>query len=141
MLCKYLILKINELDSDRNLGTSSFIERNTFILFNDGSMGIDNVMWKPIHPTIIYSNSEPFTFSNLTMTFYDETENEIKLVDQNGNEIINKTITGLVGTDYNKFVKDNNNVDSVTYTDRITQVVFNFTVGVIENELNTINYD
>ena len=138
---QYLILKIDELDSGKNLGTSTMLGGNTFILYDDGSMGIDNVMWRPIHGTIIFPNSQPFDFSNLTMTFYDDVENELKLVDQNGNEIINKTITGLsANTDYNKFIKDNSSVASALYTDRITQVMFNFTVGVIENELNTTNY-
>lgn len=138
---KYLILKIEELETNKNLGTSSFIDKNTFILTDDGSMGIDNVIWKPIHGTVIYPSSKPFCLSKLSITLYDEFENEIKLVDQNGNLVINNTLTGASPSrDYNSFVLYNQNSSSVVYTDKVMQVLFNFTIGEIENELSTSNY-
>lgn len=137
---KYIVLKINELNTSKNLGTSTLLDGNTFILYDDGSMGIDNIMYRPIHGTIIYPNSSPYELSELNLSFYDEDGNILKLVDQNGNDIINSTISGT-NTNYNTFVSNNNNISSVQYTDKVTQILFNFTIGVIENELSITNYD
>jgi hypothetical protein len=62
------------------------------------------------------------------------------LVDQNNNDIITRQISGT-SYNYNQFVSAHNNVASVQYTNKVTQILFNFTIGVIENELNIVNYD
>ena len=131
-----LTLKIEELDSDKNLGTSLYIDKNTFILAEECHMGIDSHLWKPIHSTIIFPNSLLCNVSSLTLSILDEYGNELKLTDQSGNLIIGTNLTGSSG-DYNKFISDNSYVESVIYTNNIIQAQFNFTFGVVDNELNT----
>jgi hypothetical protein len=133
---KYLIVKIDEFESVRNLGTSIFIDKNTFILSHDCCMGMDSSLWKPIHSTVIFQNSLLRNINGLTITIFDEYGNELKLSDTLGNPIIGRNIIGL-DKDYNKFVSENIDTESVKYTDNITQTEFNFTFGVVENELNT----
>lgn len=133
---RYLILRIKELNTDNTLGTSTIFDRDTFMLTNDSSMGIDNVLWKPVHNyRIVYPNSLLNNISKLTLELLDENGNELQLVNEVGAKIIGTSI--LTGSDYNKFVNDNITVNSIAYTDAITQVMYNLTFGVIENELAT----
>lgn len=135
---KYLVLKIEELGNFRNMGTSSQIDSNTFLLYSDKSMGIDGTLWRPIHSTVVYPTSQPFMLSNMTIKLYDFMDKEIKIVDQNGNDIIKNNISGA-GKNYINYVKDNNNSEHVVYTDSVTQMTVMLTIGVIENELSITN--
>ncbi len=134
---KFLVLKIEELSNSKIMGTSPYLDSNTFILYYDKCMGLDGDLWKPIHSTIIYPTSQPFTISQMSIKLYDFMENEVKLVDQNGNDIIKNNITGT-SKNYLNFVSDNYSSSSVVYTDRVEQMIVMMTIGVIENEL-TIN--
>lgn len=131
---KYLILKIKELDSDTNQGTSNELKNDTFILIPDCHWGYDIVAWKPIHSTIVYPSSRLKNFNELTFILCDEYGKEIKLVDQNGNNIINTPIYN--NEDYNTYVESYSDVDSVKYTDTMTQVLYNFTLGIVKNEMS-----
>lgn len=137
---RYLILKVKELSNSRNLGTSSLIDRDTFILQEKHCMGIDGSLWQPLHSTVIFPSSNPFELKELTMTLYDDDENELKIVGHDGSNIMTSNINGTSKT-FNEFVANNLNVQSVAYTNKVTQVVFNFTIGHIENEMNITNYD
>lgn len=134
---KYLVLKIEELENSRNMGTSTQIDSNTFILYHDKHMGIDGNLWRPIHGTVVYYSSQPFNLYNMSVKLYDFMNNEIKIVDHNGNDIIKNNITGT-DKNYNNYVKNYYNSNSVVYTDNVTQLTLMLTVGVIENEM-TIN--
>jgi len=147
-----LYLKIEELESENNLGTSSLLENNTFILVEDCCAGIDSHVWKPVHNTIIYKNSSLQNLNKLTLVLYDEYGNELKVYDQLGNQIIGKNMTGFAG-DYNTFINGNSylgvpsdsvsyipsklDYDSVKYTNNIMQVQYNFTFGQFNTELTT----
>ena len=133
---RYLVVKIDELESLRNLGTSIYNDKNTFMLMHDCRMGIDSTLWKPIHSTVIFQNSLLRNLNNFTITILDETGKELKLTDTLGNLIIGRNIIDI-DKDYNQFVADNIDRDSVNYTNNIMQAEFNFTIGVVENELNT----
>ena len=137
---RYLILKINELNSDNIIGTSILLDKDTFLLAPDITLGFDCVLWKPLHNyRIIYPNSLLHNINSLTFYLLDENGNDIHLVNQTGNKIIGTPIVG--SDDYNKFVKNNESIASVEYTNGVTQVLYNLTFGVIETELNTnINY-
>ncbi len=135
---KYLVLKIEELGNFRNMGTSKLIDSNTFLLYHDKCMGIDGNLWRPIHTTTVYPTSQPFVLSNMTIKLYDFMDNEVKIVDHNGNDIIKNNITG-VGKNYINYVKDNDSLDSVVYTDNVIQMTVMLTIGVIENELTITN--
>lgn len=139
-----LYLRIEELESENNLGTSSLLENNTFILVEDCCAGIDSHVWKPVHNTIIYKNSSLQKLNKLTLVLYDEYGNELKVYDQVGNQIIGKNMTGFAG-DYNTFIYGNPDldipstldIDSVKYTNNIMQVQYNFTFGQFNTELTT----
>lgn len=134
----YLILKIEELSSPKLMGTSPLLDGNTFVLYHDKCMGLDGDLWKPLHTTIVYPSSQPLTISQLTIKLYDFMENEIKIVDQNGNDIMRNNITGI-NKNYINFIKDNSTNSSAIYTDKVTQMMVMMTVGVIENELSINN--
>jgi hypothetical protein len=133
---KYLILRVDEIASDRKLGTSALLDRNTFILYYDGRMGLDNTMWKCYGNTVIFQNSALANISVLTFTLFDEFENEIVLTDQNGNNIITSSISGL-SDNFNEYYINNSSMKTASYTNTITQSTYCFTFGVVENELNT----
>lgn len=135
---KYLVLKIEEFSNSKNLGTSPEIENNTFILYHDKYMGIDGGLWKPLHQTIVYPTSQLFNITNMSVKLYDFMNNEIKVVDQNGNDIIKNNMSGT-NKNYIKYISDNADLDSVAYTDNVTQMTIMMTIGVIENELTIIN--
>ena len=137
---KYIILKIDELSTDKNIGTSNLIDKNTFILYDDSKMGMDSVMWKSTHNTIIFQNSLLASLSSLTFSLYDEFGNPLSILDETGKDILKNNITGT-STNFNAFVDANDNQPSVQYTNNIYQVVYSLTIGVLENELNTLpNY-
>lgn len=133
---KYLILQIDEIKSDRKLGTSVLLDRNTYILYYDGRMGLDNGMWKSYSNTVVFQNSALGNMSTLTFTLFDEYGNEIVLTDQNGNNIITKSISGL-SDNFNEYSINNTSLKTSVYTNIVTQVTYCFTFGVVENELNT----
>lgn len=135
---KFLVLKIEELTSSKILGTSTQLDGNTFLLYHDKNMGLDGDLWRPIHGTIVYQSSQPLVISQMTMTLYDFMENEIKIVDQNGNDIIRNNITGI-SKNYLNYIKDNSTNSSAIYTDRVEQMIVMMTIGVIENEMSITN--
>lgn len=134
---KYLILKIEELQNSKNMSTSDELNSNTFILYHDKHMGIDGTLWRPIHGTIVYQTSQPFILSNMTISLYDFMNNKINVVDHLGNDIIKKPITGT-NKNYIDFI-ENNNSDSINYTNNVIQMSVLLTVGAIENELTISN--
>ena len=87
----------------------------------------------------LYPSSNLFNFSRLSISLYDQFGNALKLVDENGNNIVGTNITGL-SQDYVSFVSDNSSVNSVNYTNNVTQIALSMTIGVVENRLNTNNY-
>lgn len=138
---KYLILKVNELESDKNIGTSALLDRDTFTFMPYTSLGLDAMMWKPLHnDKLIYQNSLLFNLNSLTLSILDSFGNEIKIVDETGKNIVNSNITGI-NKDYLKYVSENLDDESVAYTNNVTQFGINLTFGVVENEINTVtNY-
>jgi hypothetical protein len=101
-------------------------------------MGIDGHLWKPIHGIIVYPSSQPLTLSNMTISLYDFMDNQIKIYDQNGNDIIKNNITGI-DKNYINYIKNNDN-PTVVYTDNIIQMTIMLTIGVLDNELSIMNY-
>lgn len=138
---KYIVVRITELSSEKNLGTSNLLDKDTFAFIPDVLLGLDSMLWKPMHNNrVIYQNSMLCNISSLTITILDEFGSQIKLVDETGRNIIGTSMTNSV-SDYINYVKNNSLIDSIIYTNNVTQVTLNFTFGVIENELNTLtNY-
>lgn len=137
---RYLILKIKELGTSKILGTSTLLDKDTFLLYKKECLGMDGALWKPLHSTVVFASSNPFELKDLTMTLYDEDENELKIVGHDGSNIMTSNISGTSKT-YNEFVSSYSNIPSVAYTNKVTQAIFNFSVGHIENEMNINNYD
>jgi hypothetical protein len=131
----YLILKISELVTDNCLGTNSLIDRDSFIIYPDQKLN-DMYGWKPKRSTIVFPNSALGNLSTLTLQLFDEQGNMLGIYDQNGNDIIANNITGTTKK-YNDYVSTYNSTTSVNYTNNMTQVLYDFTFGLIENEINT----
>lgn len=135
---KYLILKISELTSDQILSTSSLLTRDSILLTPDYSIGLDNVVWVPLHNSkIIYQNSSLSALSYLTFNLYDENGDDLNFYNNSGQALIGSTVTAIDGTNYNNYVKVNDTNLTVLYTSKVNQVLYNITFGVIENELTT----
>jgi len=137
----FLIVRAKELDSDNVLGTSPLYDSDTFILIADQKIG-DMYRWKPQRTTTVYPNSLLTNLNQLTLSLLDESGKKLNIVDQVGNNIIGKNINIYVPYDFNGYVaKYSDENKYVDYTNRMTQVIYDFTFGVIENELNTqINF-
>lgn len=141
----HLILEIEELNSDLNMGSSSLLSNKTFLFKYDQMLGNDMTLWKPVHGNIVvYKNSLLSNLSKLNLRLLDENGTELALTDLNGNKIVgnplnllNSNISSKYTGDYNEFVKNFLGTSSVKYTTNVTQILYNLTVGVIENELNT----
>ncbi len=133
----FLILKIKELDDNHLKGTSPIFQRDSFMLVPDQRVG-DMCIYKPKRSTIVYPSSSLKNLSIFTLHLLDENGRDLNVVDQTGKKIIGQPITSTVPYDYNKYVEIYNETESVRYTDETTQIIYDFTFGVIENELNTM---
>ncbi len=132
----YLILNIKELSSCSNtsFGTSRLYDNDNFILFPDKRLG-DMYAWKPYREVIIYPTSQMFNLNLLSLRLTDELGNNINIVDHNGNNIIGKNIDSSVPYDYNEYVSEYEDNYFVSYTNTVTQVLYDFSIGVVEGEL------
>lgn len=141
----YIYVKIEEMSTDKNMGTSTTISNNTYAYKYDGITGNDMTIWKPLQSTtIIFQGSQLSNLSKLNITILDENGQELYLTDLEGNRLVgnslnllNPNISSYYTGDYNSFVKTFNNTQSVKHTNLSTQVNIGLTVGVVENELNT----
>lgn len=141
----YIYVKIEEMSTDKNMGTSTILSNNTYMYKYDSLIGNDMTIWKPIHSTsTIFQGSRLANLSKLTITILDEYGQELYLTDLEGNKLVgnplnllNSNISSYYTGDYNQFVKTFYNTQSVKRTNISTQVNINLTIGVSENELNT----
>ena len=134
----YLILKIKELKTENNMSSNPFIDGDGFILTPDHKLG-DMCSWKPQRSTVVYPNSLLANLSNLSLSLTDERGKKLTIYDECGKNIIGRPMQTCRTDDYNAFVeryKCKN--EMVDYTNTVTQVIYDFTFGVIENELNTL---
>lgn len=133
----YLILQIKELDDNHLKGTSPLFQRDTFMLVPDQRVG-DMYIFKPKRSTIIYPNSQLKNLSMFTLNLMDTMGKELSIYDHTGKKIIGQNISNEVPYDYNKYIEKYGEIDSVKYTDEVMQVIYDFTFGVVENEVNTM---
>jgi len=135
---RYLILKIIELGTDQNLGTSIWYDKDTILLTPDYTTGFDNVVWKPLHNSkVVFPTSNVQSLSNLTFTLYDENGTLLTLYDNSGNVLIGSGVTAIGGTDYNTYVSTYSSTASVSYTAGVEQLLYNITFGVVDCEITT----
>ncbi len=119
---KYLILRINEIRSDKILGTNKNLESDTFILYPDKIMGANHIMWLPTNGTRTYKNSILENLNKLTFEILTPKGDQIAILDNQFNEVnINNIETEKL---YN-CVEEN------------MQTTISIVLGVVENELNT----
>jgi hypothetical protein len=143
----YIYIKVEEMSTDKNMGTSTIISNNTYTYRYDGLVGNDMTLWKPMSAaTVIFQGSRLGNLSKFNITILDENGQELCLTDLEGNRLVgnplnllNSNISSYYTGDYNSFVQTFYNNQTVKYTNSVTQVNINFTVGVLENELNTQN--
>jgi hypothetical protein len=132
----YLILKVKELDDKHLMGTSEIYQRDTFMIVPDQRVG-DMYIFKPKRSTIVYPNSLLKNISLFTLNLLNEKGKELNIVNDKGISIIGQNIREDIPYDFNKYVAKYGENKSVCYTDESMQVIYDFTFGVIENELNT----
>jgi hypothetical protein len=137
----FLIVKIKELETHKSIASSSLLDENTFMIIPDRRLR-DMEIWKPLRSTVSYKNSLLHNFDKLTLTVMDENGKELSLYDEDGKDIIRCSLGNRIQMNYNEYVNENKNYNkSVFYTDTVTRVIYNFSFGVIENEMSTsINF-
>ena len=133
----FLLVKIKELDDSHLMGTSPMYQRNTFMMTPDQRIG-DSIIYKPKRASIIYPNSQLKNLNMFTLTILDECGKEIYLVNESGNKIINQNIKQNVNLNYNQYVEAHEDNKYVKHTDKTMNIIYDFTFGVTENELNTL---
>lgn len=131
----YLILMTDNIEGSSFVGTSRNLQKDRFTLLYDSDLGIDSTLWKPVHSTIVYPNSSLFNLNRMPLVLCDEYGIELRLYDESGTDIMNVDFGGI---GYTEYVENNGGVKSIRHTDRATQVVYNFTVGVVQNEISTV---
>lgn len=137
----FLNLRVKELDVKHLMGSSPLFQRDTFMLIPDQRLG-DMYLYKPRRSTVIYPNSLLKNLNMFTLNLLDEKGKDIHIIDHEGKRIIGQHISDNVPYDYNTYVDRYQEDRYVEYTDCNTQVIYDFTFGVIENELNTkTNYN
>jgi len=119
---KYLILRINEIKSDKILGTNRNLENDVFILYPDKIMGSNHIMWLPTSGTRTYKNSILENINRLTFEILTPDGEELNIYDEN-NKIVNIT--------------NETNKEIIECIDKNMQINLAVVMGVIENELNT----
>lgn len=133
----FLYLRVKELETQNSIGSNPLMDLNTFMLIPDQKLG-DMYLWKPRRSMVVYPNSKYANISQLTLTILDQCGETLTLYDQTGKNIIRKPLGSAVQEDYVSYVEkykyDNKNVK---YTNNVTQVIYDFTFGIVENELNT----
>jgi hypothetical protein len=132
----YLILKAKELKTENSIGTSTLLDGDTFMLILDKKYG-DMCYWKPRRCTVVYPNSLLSNLNQLSLVLMDANGRKLSIYDHCGKNIIGHSIKDC--DDYSSYVdKYKCKNEFVEYTDTVTQVIYDFTFGVIENELNTL---
>jgi hypothetical protein len=143
----YLFLRSKEMESVNNLASNSLLGFDTFMLIPDQNLG-DMYMWKPRRTTTVYPNSKYGNATHLSLTILDEFGETLTLYDETGKKLfdtigkgctfIGKPLGTAVPENFNEYVeKYSYDHKSVKRTNKVTQVIYDFTFGVIENELNT----
>ena len=135
---RYLILKIIEMGTEQNIGTSIWYDKDTIVLTSDYTSGFDNVVWKPLHNSrVVFPSSNLQQISDLTLALYDENGTLLNLYDNSGNVLIGTSVTAIGGTNYNTYTSTYSTTASVTYTKGVNQVLYNITMGVVDCEITT----
>lgn len=134
----WLNVKLTDLKTDSLQGSSSRFNENTFRIFLYQTSGLDGTLWRPERSSndITYPFSKLNNLDQLTFELYDPNNNLIQLRDKNGNPIIGTDISGTTN-DYNEHIEANKTVDSIIYTNMVTQIILNFTLKITEIELST----
>lgn len=136
----FLILRSKELETQNDIGTNPLIDKDTFILIPDQRLK-DMILWKPRRTTIVYPTSLLNTLSLLSLVLMDERGQSLSIYNHTGDEIITGTMVTIdsIPYTYNDYIDAYKTVnDTVSYTDAVTQVIYDFTFGIQENELNTL---
>jgi hypothetical protein len=138
----FLTLKIKELNTDNCLGTNPLLDRDTFMIFQEKKFG-DTWIWKPKRATIVYPNSLLGNLNQLSLCIVDELGRKINMYDTRGSDIMTNKIletgNGPDSCNYNTFATKYQSLSDMTaYTYSTSQLIYDFTFGVIENEMNTV---
>lgn len=137
----YLLVRIKELDDSHLMGTSPMYQRNTFMFIPDQRAG-DMIIYKPKRASVIYPNSLLKNINLMTLSILDDRGNELELVNELGEKIITQNIKSGVNLNYNEYVEKYFDNKYVQHTDCNVKVLYDFTFGIIENEMNTLtNYN
>ncbi|AYV77530.1 MAG: hypothetical protein Dasosvirus5_9 [Dasosvirus sp.] len=69
---KYLILKIQGLETEYNYSNVDLLEKNTFIMKVDADMGVNNEFWIPLYNTVSFFESMLQNVNRIGVEIFDE---------------------------------------------------------------------
>ena len=131
---KYLVLRFEELGTTKIFTTGKNFTDISFMLLPDQDLGGKSVLWKAKHDARVFPNSCLGKLSRLTPKLYDPFNNPIT--------IMSNTYGTTTNTIYNLSADANQKVTplpaGLSTLNAQMQVNYSFTIGVIENELNTL---
>lgn len=131
---KLLLLKVKQLTSVNFFGTGNLIYNDTFALKPDNFMSLNGHYWKAVQPTFVFPTSQLYSLNQMTLQLLDENGQQLHFVDHLGNDFnFNKVVHAK---DWNGNL-DNFNIQCIKELDRMMQVIYFFTLGIFENEMNT----
>jgi len=137
---KGLVLKIDELRTDRVLGTGSFLSCDSNILYIDNEMGTDNQYWKPTHGLRTYPTSKLLNLKKLTIKLYKGDGTPLEVMGKDGAGIYTPlNMTTLLASLPILPPPDPNFARTNLIASQLRlQVVYEIVLGVIDNEMNTL---
>lgn len=138
-----LILKVDELKTPRIHTSGTTIGEEAFILYLDQLMGTEHCFWKPTHSLRTFPKSCLGKFVKFNLKLYNQNNAELNVVTDLGDILnINQTVqTGFYMYGGVQTVLPAPDIPTLQSTYSKVQTIYEFTFGIVENELNTLtNY-
>jgi hypothetical protein len=130
---KYLIVKIKELGSGRIVSTNNVIGDDSFLVYPDKFLGVDNVLWVTSYGSRIYTNSNLGNITRLSIYILDPNGNQLCIIDHDTSKEIDMSV---IVTGSTKYTEDE--LNSLKLLNPELQCNLSFLMGVVEGELNTV---
>jgi hypothetical protein len=138
-----LVLNIHELKTPRVHSTGTVIGEDGFIMYLDQLMGTEHCFWKATHTLRTFPKSCLGNITKLTLDLYNQNNSELNVVTDQGDTLnmIQTIQTGFYMYAGVQTALPAPDIITLQSTYNTLQSIYEFTFGLVENELNTLtNY-
>jgi hypothetical protein len=143
--CRYLRLKIKELDTRYQFSTNPDLESATFTLIPDKCLGGFSHLWIPLERNVTFKTSSLNNVTRLTFELFDADGSELNFYDTTGYDANSPTSDIVPFSFFNNLVILDEQLNGaqgcipgMSYTNKVMQVQYNLIIGVVENNMNTL---